>query len=213
MGKVVGVTKAIAYVDGFNLYFGALRGTALKWLDVSKVCQLLFPGFTFIEYKYFTARISNRPDDPQQATRQEIYLRALQTIPNLKLYFGRFLASPVWMPRWPLTDPLQKVQVLKTEEKMFDVNIATQLLCDGFDGRFDCAVVISNDADLTMPLSVVRNKLKRQVAIVYPSPRLSKALGRNADHIRQVRSGLLAAAQSRARIPARHGFIEKPSAW
>lgn len=94
--------------------------------------------------------------------------------------FGSFLASPVWMPRWPLTNPPQKVQVLKTEEKVSDVNIATQLLCDGFDGRFDCAVLISNDADLTMPISFVRDKLRRQVAIVNPSRRLSNALGRNA---------------------------------
>ena len=26
--------KTIAYVDGFNLYFGSLKGTAYRWLDM-----------------------------------------------------------------------------------------------------------------------------------------------------------------------------------
>ncbi len=29
------------YVDGFNLYYGTLRGTRYKWLDLSKLCQSL----------------------------------------------------------------------------------------------------------------------------------------------------------------------------
>jgi integrase len=31
------------YVDGFNLYYGAVRGTPFKWLDIRRYCELAFP--------------------------------------------------------------------------------------------------------------------------------------------------------------------------
>ncbi len=33
------------YVDGFNLYYGALRKTPYRWLDLRELCQpVLGPG-------------------------------------------------------------------------------------------------------------------------------------------------------------------------
>jgi hypothetical protein len=29
------------YVDGFNLYYGALKRTAYKWLDIRGLCALV----------------------------------------------------------------------------------------------------------------------------------------------------------------------------
>jgi len=29
-------TRTVIYIDGFNLYYGALRGTPYKWLDIEK---------------------------------------------------------------------------------------------------------------------------------------------------------------------------------
>jgi hypothetical protein len=52
------------YVDGFNLYSGALKGTPFRWLDLNKLCSLLLPRFTINRIKYFTARIRARHDDP-----------------------------------------------------------------------------------------------------------------------------------------------------
>jgi hypothetical protein len=31
------------YVDGFNLYYRAVRGTPFKWLDLRKLGEALFP--------------------------------------------------------------------------------------------------------------------------------------------------------------------------
>ena len=32
------------YIDGFNLYYLAVRGTAYKWLDPAKLCHCFCPA-------------------------------------------------------------------------------------------------------------------------------------------------------------------------
>ena len=73
--------RTSVYIDGFNLYYGALKGTPFKWLDLRALCQAYLPNNDIDHIKYFTARISARPNDPLQPARQQAYLRALSTIP------------------------------------------------------------------------------------------------------------------------------------
>ena len=87
--------RTFVYVDGFNPYYGAVKNTPYKWLDISKMCQLLLPKHQILKIKYFTARVSARASDPSQPTRQQAFLRALSTLPNLELIFGHFLANEV----------------------------------------------------------------------------------------------------------------------
>src|SRR4030042_2735689 len=58
------------YIDGFNLYYGAVKGTPLKWLNVRRLCELLLPGHEIGTVKYFTARVSARSDAPDKPTPQ-----------------------------------------------------------------------------------------------------------------------------------------------
>jgi|GEM_PF-6456729 len=51
----------------FNLYYGALKGTPYQWLNLARLCQLLFPKNDLHQIKYFTAIVSARPHDPDQA--------------------------------------------------------------------------------------------------------------------------------------------------
>ena len=74
--------NAIVYVDGFNLYYGALKNTPYKWLNLSVLCNNLLPKFDILNIKYYTARVKSRLTDPGQHVRQQTYLRALQTVPN-----------------------------------------------------------------------------------------------------------------------------------
>jgi len=115
--------RTYVYVDGFNLYYGALRGTPYKWLNLPTLCTLLLPGYQVEKMKYFTAHIQARPDDPDQPTRQQVYLRALSTLPNLEIILGHFLpnASPCGLSspqRWALplygsSRPKRKAQWMK----------------------------------------------------------------------------------------------------
>ena len=80
-----GRMKTWIYIDGFNLYYGAVKDTPYRWLDLHKMCQLLLPGHQIARIKYFTARVSGRSNDLSQPTRQQTYLRALRTLANLEI--------------------------------------------------------------------------------------------------------------------------------
>ena len=32
------------YIDAFNLYYGCLKGTPYKWLNLQRFCELHFPS-------------------------------------------------------------------------------------------------------------------------------------------------------------------------
>ena len=86
------------YVDGFNLYYGALKGTPFKWLDPVLLTSLLLPPEYEIErLRYFTARVSGKLD-PRAPARQRVYLKALATLAEVEIHYGRFLAKTAWRP-------------------------------------------------------------------------------------------------------------------
>jgi hypothetical protein len=120
------VLRTNVYVDGFNLYYGCLKGTPYKWLDLDAMCRRLLPKHELSRIRYFTAIISARPLDPSGPVRQQAYLRALATMPHVSIHLGHFLTSHVRMPLAvpPARGP-RTVEVIKTEEKGSDVNLAT----------------------------------------------------------------------------------------
>jgi len=74
--------KTYVYVDGFNLYYGALKGTPYRWLDLAELCRLMLPPNDVQRIRYYTARVGVRAGDPDQPVRQQAYLRALGTLPT-----------------------------------------------------------------------------------------------------------------------------------
>jgi hypothetical protein len=93
---------------------------------MAAMCKVLLPRDQINRIKYFTARVDARPSDLDKPLRQELYWRALRTIPNLEVILGSFLTHEVKMPLSPIGTGYAKV--LKTEEKGSDVNLATHLL-------------------------------------------------------------------------------------
>ena len=86
------------YVDGFNLYYGALKGTPFKWVDPVRLAALLLPREYVIDrLRYFTARVSGKVD-PRAPARQRVYLKALATLPEVEFQYGRFLSKTAWRP-------------------------------------------------------------------------------------------------------------------
>jgi hypothetical protein len=74
------------YIDGFNLYYGLLKGTAFKWLDLERFCDQLLPKNSVKKIYYFTAKVDARPQDPDQPVRQQAYLNALATLPRVEVH-------------------------------------------------------------------------------------------------------------------------------
>ena len=92
--------------------------------------------------------------DPTSPDRQRLYLAAIRSLPLVSVHYGHFTTHPTAMPMVnPPPHGPQTVEVLKTEEKGSDVNIATFLLLDGFDRLFEEAIVISDDSDLAEPIA------------------------------------------------------------
>ncbi len=189
------------YVDGFNLFFGALkgRGAGYKWLDVGLLCRRLLPGNQVERIRYFTARVSARPDDPRMPERQHAYLRALQTIPQLTIHEGNFKITHPWMP---LCDPaaaprqpLRKVQVIKTEEKGSDVNLASYMILDACRQDCDVLVVITNDSDLQEPIRLVEEEMGLPVGVVNPHPTSKRSRAIKGTFFRQLRTNVVRQCQ------------------
>jgi EAL domain-containing protein (putative c-di-GMP-specific phosphodiesterase class I) len=54
-------------------------------VNLETLFQFLLPKNTIQEIKYFTALVSARPNDPSQPQRQQLYLRALATLPKVSV--------------------------------------------------------------------------------------------------------------------------------
>jgi hypothetical protein len=174
--------RVIFYIDGFNLYYGALRGKPYRWLNLEALCgQYIKPGAELVAIKYFTAKVKDRPHNPGQQAQQWEYLRALKTLPKVEIIYGRFLTRKATRL---LTNPPKRRrkgdiglrEVWVQEEKGSDVNLASHLLVDGSRARYDLAVVISNDSDLKTPVEIVRNVYNAGIGIINPHSVRSYAL-------------------------------------
>jgi uncharacterized LabA/DUF88 family protein len=172
----------------------------------------LKPQNQLIGIKYFTAKLNQRPNDPDAPARQEMYLRALATLPNLTL--SHFLTKNV---RMLLANPAPgqspTAEVVKTEEKGSDVNLAVQLLHDAHLDRFDCAVIVSGDSDLLMPVKIVRNEINKVVGVLNPQRHPCAVLKASATFYKHLRPNFVAAAQFPETLTDAHGAFSRPSAW
>ena len=207
--------KTIVYVDAFNLYYGALKDTPYKWLDVLALSRtMLQPENHITAIKYFTAKVQPRPNDPGQPTRQQVYLRALRTIPNLQIVYGHYLSHVVWMPLAnPLPNQKPFIQVVKTEEKGSDVNLASHMLVDAADNAFECAVVISGDSDLKTPVQLVQSRFHKSVGVLNPQKIKCKALQTTARFYKHIRESAVASCQFPAVLTDELGTFHKPPTW
>ena len=204
------------YIDGFNLYYRALKDTPFRWLDLRKLAETLFPSDSIYRVCYFTARLDVRPSNPGQAQRQLIYLRALMTLPGFDVHFGVFRSG---VKRRPLVEPVPglptHVLVRHSEEKGSDVNLATRLLVDGFNREYEQAVVVSNDADFAGAMRYVRDDLGLRVTLVNPDPRNSspRDLADAATYVKRLWKSHLRRSQLPDTLRDEVGVITKPAGW
>ena len=206
--------KTYVYVDGFNFYFGCVKGTSYKWLNLRKLCEILLPRNQIECIKYFTAKVSARPGNPNGPVNQETFLRALRTLAHFEVYFGHFLTHTV---RMPLAHPLRGlpayVDVIKTEEKGSDVNLATHLVNDAHLRRFEVAVVVSGDSDLLGPVKIVMNELGKPVGVLNPQQRTCRVLAKQATFYRHIRQGVLSGCLFPTNMTDARGTFTKPATW
>jgi uncharacterized LabA/DUF88 family protein len=154
-------SRSIIYVDGFNLYYGAVRGGPHKWLDLQKYFQMPRPDDDVQRIKYFTALIdgSHRPN-------QEAYLQALDTLPKVEIILGKYKYKSVKCTISACTYAgSREFQV--PEEKRSDVNIATHMIDDAHCRRADRMILVSGDSDLVPAIHMVKQQFPTIKITVY----------------------------------------------
>ena len=160
------MNRVVGYIDGFNLFFG-LRDSGLRryyWLNPELLIQnLMKPWQTLAGVRYFSARISPSPGDPDKHLRQQTYLEAVETLTGVEAIYGRYLSKPKQCRACG-------AQWQQAEEKMTDVNIAVRLLADAMDDVFDTAMIISADSDLVPPVEAVRARFPAKRIIIASPP-------------------------------------------
>jgi hypothetical protein len=218
------VARTIVYIDGFNLYYRALKGTAHKWLDLVAMSQAALPtGCIIKQVNYYTARISGRTD-PTAPARQHAYLQALGSLPLVKIHYGSFQVAQKWaglvqpadfrpVTALPPGPPPQVAYVWKTEEKGSDVNLGVHLVRDAFKGAFDLAAVLTNDTDLVEPVRIVTQELRLPVTLLSPSGQPASALISAATSLRHVRP-YVGPCQMPDQVALPNGrTVTKPAGW
>lgn len=212
---------AFAYVDGFALYHMCFRGRRnlanahLKWLDVRSLVEFVLPDEQVEQVTYYTARVSDPPDDPARSTRQDISLQALATVPKLVVRLGVFHRNKreAHLVR-PISGHPARQTVWIMQEKRSDVALATDLLLDAFDGRFDTALLLTNDSDFVDPVRIVRERFGRRVVVISPDEMVGKQLAKVASFARPLDRGLLARCQLPDGIVDAAGrAIARPAEW
>jgi hypothetical protein len=218
------MTRTIVYIDGFNLYYRALKGTSHKWLDLMALSKAVLPASCTIErVNYYTANISGRTD-PTAPARQHAYLRALGSLPLVQIHYGNFMVTKKWaglvrppefrpviaLPPGPLP---QVAYVWKTEEKGSDVNLGVHLVRDAFKGAFDMAAVLTNDTDLLEPIRIVTHELGLPVTLLAPSGKAAVSLANTATSVRHV-GPYVGPCQMPDRVVLPDGrTVQKPTGW
>ena len=103
-------------------------------------------------------------------------------------------------------------EVIRTEEKDSDVNLAVHLLNDGWLDACECAVVVTNDSDIAEAMRLVRQHHGKRIGLVTPGMgRPSRQLMAHADFARHIRPNALRRSQLPDPIPGT--TIRKPARW
>ena len=200
--------RVVAYIDGYNLYFG-LRSSGWKrfyWLNVqAMVDHLLRPAQSLVLTRYFTS-IVKQPEDKRR--RQKVFLEALQTLPDLTIHYGHCSASPVTCRNCGYTYQAQ-------HEKMTDVNIAVEMMSDAYQDGFDVALLVSADSDLVGPVKAIQKLFsQKRVVPVFPPDRWSSALNTTARGSLQIERDIVAKSQFPDEVTKPDGYVlRRPAEW
>jgi uncharacterized LabA/DUF88 family protein len=201
------------YIDGFNFYYGAIRGSPHKWLNLQRYFELLRPDDDLQLVKYFTALTSGR-----SKARQEAYLRALGTLPKLEAIFGKFKVKQIQCRHLTCAHPGDRI-FASQEEKRTDVNIAIHLVNDAYKNVCDTFVIVSGDSDLVPAINMLKTLFPAKKVVVYVPARnatrgAAVELRSAADTDRLLPLNILPLAQFPATIPdGAGGTIVKPPSW
>ncbi|HEX8875313.1 MAG TPA: NYN domain-containing protein [Phycisphaerales bacterium] len=207
-------SRVIVYVDGFNLYRGALQNGPDKWLDLERYFRILRRADDLRGIHYFTAIVRS----PDSARNQTEYLRALATTEIVSIQLGSFRMKDV-VCRVDGCCHGGSRRFAVPSEKRTDVQIALQLFEDAVEDRADIFVLVSGDSDLVPAVRRIRSRAPKKRVVVYvpardPDRSAAVELRAAATKAMDLPLNLLKRAQFPLEFPDGHGgWIRKPADW
>lgn len=175
--------RTIVYIDGFNFYYGRLKITSYKWLDLFKLFDeqligTIAPESELLTVKFFTADIKAKFSrlGKTSETAQKIYHNALLAytgnVEIIKGYYSVERSKPLRYKTPP--DKSDTVEAWKLEEKQTDVNMALSLYHDVVTNSCDQVVICTNDTDLVPALKLIKEHHEHiKIGSIIPRPKLS----------------------------------------
>ena len=200
--------RVIAYIDGFNLYFG-LKDKGWRcyyWLNIYLLCQnLLRPPQHLVLVKYFTSRITSPPDKKK---RQSIFLEALKIVSGIIPDYGIYQTNPVTCEKCGHVNNVP-------EEKMTDVQISSEMVSDAYLNKYDTALLMTGDRDLVPAIEKVRSEFsKKRVVVAFPPMRTNDDLRGAANAYIHVTEVELKKSLLPLEIPTLGGYVLRcPKEW
>ncbi|MBN8862342.1 MAG: NYN domain-containing protein [Sphingobacteriales bacterium] len=162
--------NVIAYIDGFNLYYGMMDAGfgRYRWLNIQGLVQsLLKPAQKLLQVNYFTTMVIN---DLEGRLRQRAFLEALKTQELVKVFFGKFQKQ-----KYNCLHCGNEFQ--RKCEKMTDTAIVTELVKDYYENKFDAAMIISGDTDLLPPMRLINEAPdNKRVLVAFPPARVNEEM-------------------------------------
>ena len=206
--------RSIVYIDGFNLYYGALKGTPWKWLDLQRYFETLRSDDEIVEIAYFTALVHG---PSATRARQETYLSALGELAKVDIIYGKYRPKTV---RCTVVCPYDGNRSFTVqEEKQTDVAIGVRMMDDAYRDRCDRLIIVSGDGDMVPAIRMVRDRFPEKTTHVYiPARNKKRAAARDvrdaAHKARTLPAPLIEKCQLPAEITATSGAtISKPTQW
>ena len=229
------------YIDGYNLYYGCLKRTHLKWLDQLALFEKgILPSVTAVVdghalaseiqpvgIKFFTAPILEQAAKASDSIQcQEQYHAALSKhqpgrVETIKGYYSLTEArakviDPFDRKKWPRD--CQSADIWKLEEKQTDVNLALHAVKDALVGDIEHIVIVTNDTDIAPALEMIRAHTKAVIGLVIPTTDHERVP--NADLVKYahwVRTHITEAELKAAQLPrviaGGRRPVSKPDSW
>ncbi|MHC4290471.1 MAG: NYN domain-containing protein [Planctomycetota bacterium] len=193
------------YIDGFNMYYALNRKyPQFKWLNYHQLAKSTLLAQDKLEtVYYFSAYVKWKATNYK---RHRDYIKALRWA-GVEFIPGRFKNKDIRCH-------LCKKSFITHEEKQTDVNIAIRLLADAVEDRYDRAVIVSADSDLTPAILAVRRLFpEKQVGVMFPIDSNCFDLRQEADFRLKMSQKRLQTSQFPDEITVGKTIIKRPDSW
>jgi hypothetical protein len=223
--------RTAIYIDGYNLYYGLLKRSAHKWLDIHGLFEALVrendPAAVVTHCGFYTSMVKSRiaSHGEKAVQSQHVYHKALQSpfTPAVKIVCRSHSLEAKPLMAFEHGVPPNKSKrtlVWQTTEKKIDVQMALDSYRMAASGSVDQVVLVTNDTDHEPQLVAIKDDfptIRRGVIVPrrQESPRPASQDLRAAAHWMRshISDGELAAHQFPNRVPTHKKPADKPDYW